>query len=102
MPTARLGEEMPGSNALHTDLHTLVRTTTDTKQQPSVQRAPHHDNDPKTPIDTAPLRERCRFRTLRDPAALVLLARGRMTACRFFDGVCSSSSCFSSSPLRRV
>jgi hypothetical protein len=29
MPTARLGEEMPGSNALHTDLHTLVRTTTD-------------------------------------------------------------------------
>lgn len=29
MPTAMLGEEMPGSMALRTDLHTLVRTTTE-------------------------------------------------------------------------
>jgi hypothetical protein len=46
MPTERLGEEMPGSEALHTDHHTLVRITTDPNHASPTSTRPDHQQPP--------------------------------------------------------
>jgi hypothetical protein len=49
MPTARLGEEMPGSNALHTNLHALVRFTTEPSTHRSDRARPEPQQHPELP-----------------------------------------------------